>query len=679
MGTGEAGASVPVIVRTAVSGHLDGVVGGQLFGWMIVPEQEPAREIVLTVFVDGQPFGTVVRDRARPDVAETYGCDVRCGFSMDLSSLDDTRAHKVRVKATLRDCYYDFDGRTLYWCAAVEQHRELLSGIFVPDYYCTRHGLDHLGASEAFDHYVREGIYADLDPNPWFDTSFFRTHQSQHLGGYELPILAYLYSEDASGVRPSEHFDPAHYRASHTDLDDGQRPLAHYVKYGHKEGRVTEQARLPDRLVREIVEMTKVEPSIPSPDSLSDNIVYYPKLTRSTWDARRVRAIFPGRIDAVVCIPFLSLGGADLIASYALRALQEEFGMEHVLLIVTEDAVPKISSRLAPKTRVHCLCRDDHRPDLDERCATLHEILATLCPTRVVNANSHACWELYRRLGRQLSSELDLVAYLFCFDYGSDGRLGGYIADYLGETLPYLRVAICDNKAIIRDVDDLYGFAGSHSGRLRTAYTPVLEDFIAKGVTARRTPDEKGPTVLWTGRLARQKRPDRLVRIANEMPSITFEIFGPIGDAEEVETIVGGKVPNIVYRGTYESLAELEVNEYALFLNTSAWDGLPTVLVQMAGLGIPLVTSCVGGIDEFVDERTGWPVADDDSIEDYVAAIHRVIFDAPEAARRAEAALELVRSRHTWQTYKRALAETGLFERDAEPRAMPDIERRRYA
>ena len=83
------------------------------------------------------------------------------------------------------------------------------------------------------------------------------------------------------------------------------------------------------------------------------------------------------------------------------------------------------------------------------------------------------------------------------------------------------------------------------------------------------------------------------------------------------------------------------------WLYTSAWDGVPTILLEVAVTGVPIVGSLVGGTGEVLSEEDAWPVAEIDNAELYVKAIREVLADRPGARRRALALRErllLVRS-----------------------------------
>ena len=79
---------------------------------------------------------------------------------------------------------------------------------------------------------------------------------------------------------------------------------------------------------------------------------------------------------------------------------------------------------------------------------------------------------------------------------------------------------------------------------------------------------------------------------------------------------------------------------------TSAWDGVPSILLEVAMTGVPIVGSLVGGTGEVLSEADAWPVEEVDDAEEYVKAIRDVLADTAGARQRALALRErLLRER----------------------------------
>lgn len=661
----------PVAADVRLDRVRDAIVHGRVDPRDADAERPPAVEVL----VDGVVRATVEVGDADAWKTSTGTAPGPLPFAVALPAPEDTgRVYRVRARCGGPDGGAEAEG--LPWCPAVDALRAPLRRLFVPGWYCTRHGLESLDDEAALKHYLGVGIYLDLDPNPWFDTAHVRREHGDDLGGHELPILGFLEREHELRIRPSRHFDPGHYARVHTDLETDRGFLEHFTVYGHREGRSTEDPVLPTRLSTELAELAALEPTLPGVGRLSPRVIHYPRLTTSSWEARRLRARLAEPVEVVVCVPFVGLGGPDLVGTLVLRALQEEYGIERVLLVITEDHHVDATHRIDPDTRVHCLDGSGAHDDVAGRAALLHEIVGTLDPARVVNVNSHACWQMYLRYGRQLASRTELIAWLFHLERAEDGSVGGYVRDYLPRTLPWLAGVACDNAAIARDLVELYGFAPVHAGRLHRVPTPVPIDRI-RDRRPRGAGDPAPRSVLWVGRLVRRKRPDRLLALAERLPNVRFVVYALPGDSTASDPIVGAPPPNLEYRGTYASPEEIDPDEFGLMLNTSESDGLPVAMLQMAAAGLPLLTTVAGGIAELVDGTTGHAVDDPDEIEAWADAVQRLLLCPEEPERRARAARARVRERHRWEAFTDALGRAGVFGASGSAVPPPLVERRR--
>jgi len=94
---------------------------------------------------------------------------------------------------------------------------------------------------EGFDllaHYVALGEKENRDPNPLFETEYYRNKYLQALNPEGHPLVHYLLTGAAAGFKPHPLFDTNHYSVSYPDIAAaGINPLAHYLHYGVREAR----------------------------------------------------------------------------------------------------------------------------------------------------------------------------------------------------------------------------------------------------------------------------------------------------------------------------------------------------------------------------------------------------------------------------------------------------------
>jgi glycosyltransferase involved in cell wall biosynthesis len=115
------------------------------------------------------------------------------------------------------------------------------------------------------------------------------------------------------------------------------------------------------------------------------------------------------------------------------------------------------------------------------------------------------------------------------------------------------------------------------------------------------------------------------------MPEVDFRMWG--------EPVLGGRArklpPNVLPQGLYAHFSELPLDEADAWLYTSAWDGVPSLLLEVAMTGVPLVGSRVGGTGEVLGDDDAWPIGETAGADAYVAALRAVLADPDDARRRA--------------------------------------------
>ena len=116
------------------------------------------------------------------------------------------------------------------------------------------------------------------------------------------------------------------------------------------------------------------------------------------------------------------------------------------------------------------------------------------------------------------------------------------------------------------------------------------------------------------------------------------------------------KLDNIEYRGAYSKLTELPLGEISCFLYTSAWDGLPIILLDVASYGIPIIAPSVGGVPEFISSETGYLVTNPDDIEEYIDALYQIRENYEEAIGRAKNAYKLLVQSHSPSAFVHSLS-----------------------
>jgi glycosyltransferase involved in cell wall biosynthesis len=141
-------------------------------------------------------------------------------------------------------------------------------------------------------------------------------------------------------------------------------------------------------------------------------------------------------------------------------------------------------------------------------------------------------------------------------------------------------------------------------------------DKAAKRASLNLPPD--GLLIGSVGRLTRQKGYDVLLEAAvltrQERPQAHFVI---VGDGElasplRQQAAALGLTPHVTFTGPRPDVEEI-LPLFDLFVNSSRWEGLPTVMMESMAAGVPVAATRVSGNVELIQDReSGWLVPPED-------------------------------------------------------------------
>jgi len=149
------------------------------------------------------------------------------------------------------------------------------------------------------------------------------------------------------------------------------------------------------------------------------------------------------------------------------------------------------------------------------------------------------------------------------------------------------------------------------------------------------------------------------------MPALRICAFGS-ADLESGWAALFAETPGLQYLGPFQNFNSLQPEGYDGLLYTSSFDGLPNVVLEAMGWGLPVIAPDVGGISEAVrDGETGFLIPDhgddDQLIAAYVAAIQRLYQDWAHTRAMAEAGRTLIAHRHNRTVHRERIRQ--LFDK----------------
>jgi len=464
------------------------------------------------------------------------------------------------------------------------------------------------------------------------------------------------------GVPPS--WDEEAYLSSRPDVKRAvergsfKSGLEHWQKHGRFEMR-RKAVNLPEWIKREMLALSEIEPKLfPSQAFCNRLTAYYPgkhdQSGASHLFIKLLKAVGDRTFTHVFLLPWLKAGGADLEALHHITALSNQFGAR-ILVILTENSESPWVSRLPQSVTTLHFGRSAAGLDALNAQIVLVRLLLKLTPAVIHNIHSAIGWQIYSRHGAALHSGSKLYASLLLFDYTPEGEPVGYARD-LEKVYPHLDGVFSDNDAFAVKLTELYGVSAELFSVMRY---PVR---VAPRFSY--VPDEM-PKILWAGRLDRQKRPDILYQIAKSLPMCTFHIYGDslLDSAEFSERARENlsKLNNVALFGGYDGFDAIRTANYALFLYTTQWDGMPNVILEAMAAGLAVLAPNVGGISEVIRPDSQFLVPRFDDVNGYVNTIRHIIANPRLILEERNRGMLYLREKHSAESFVASLAKIASY------------------
>jgi len=380
------------------------------------------------------------------------------------------------------------------------------------------------------------------------------------------------------------------------------------------------RAELPPWLHDEMIALAGIEPGLL--DSSGDTDHYrHCGVSIATGVGERYRRIVAEvgthPYSHVMILPWLERGGADRGALYHLQAWTESMPAGNILVLLTEAADSAWVDRVPAGVKVVQFGRITGELAIGERTLLLTRLLVQMQPAVIHNINSPVAWEAFRRSGLALRQRSRLFASLFCDDHDANMVPVGYARSYLRSCHGHLAAIFCDNTVYPETWALDLGVPRDAFTVLRFPYDrAVIEKDDAFEI-------QGPPRVLWAGRFDRQKRPDILLAVARSMPTVGFDVHGVsvLGPAHPAMRELRA-LPNVTLHGAFARFEDIVTPAHVGYLFTTSWEGLPTILLDAAAAGLPIVAPAVGGIVDMIERA--WLVDDPDATEAFVQRLQQL-------------------------------------------------------
>ncbi len=169
----------------------------------------------------------------------------------------------------------------------------------------------------------------------------------------------------------------------------------------------------------------------------------------------------------------------------------------------------------------------------------------------------------------------------------------------------------------------------------------------------------KTPKLLWVRSFARIYNPlmavKVFIKIRKEFPDAEICMVGPKKDDSYLKTVKFAKSEkvDIVLTGKLSKEEWIALSkDYNIFINTTHFDNTPISVIEAMALGLPVVSTNVGGIPYLLKHNTNALLVADDDVDDMAEQIKRLIVEPGLAQRLSQNGKELVKD-FDWDVVKK--------------------------
>jgi glycosyltransferase involved in cell wall biosynthesis len=301
-------------------------------------------------------------------------------------------------------------------------------------------------------------------------------------------------------------------------------------------------------------------------------------------------------------LPTLTGGGAQRIALHLAQGFVDSGVSTHLVAV---NGVGELVGRVPPGVRLVDLKRSRVILGLPPLVSYLRRERPTALISFLDHAGVVALWA--RRLSGTSTRVICTVHNALTTAAPTSSNLRSRIMPlFLRVFYPSADEVVAVSKGVAGELSKATGFPRE---RIRVIYNPVITDDLLSART--RTPphpwltDGGPPVVLGAGRLTRQKDFESLIRafaqVRQHRPARLL-ILGEGPERPALEALVQQlglaaevSLPGFV-RGAHECMAKA-----AVFVLSSIWEGLPTVLIEALAVGTQVVsTDCPSGPREIL-------------------------------------------------------------------------------
>lgn len=420
-------------------------------------------------------------------------------------------------------------------------------------------------------------------------------------------------------------------------------------------------------LIEQLLSLCEIEPSISwSAYNYGNLEKWLPKNTGYSDILLHVLKQLENKSKSIVFVPWIGIGGADLVSLNYLRALNSSDKFFDSVSAIATYTPSKTMTELIPEGLNFVQMPEQFR-DLSpqQQRRLIAQLFIQAQPELALSINCFDVTNSLQLFSSQISSVTNLYLSLFAFDKIGAGFPVNPITDdpqrhYLNE----IKGIITDNSVTQKQIINMLGlskdFVKVHD-QPAFVITPEFRQYTA-AYDDWEFSEEYPFRLIWPHRIDKEKRPEVLVQIAsmckkNQIP-IEITIFGQkVLSGKDDELFSKFREVGIIYAGPYAGgIKNLPLRDFHAMLLTSESEGMPLAVVQAMLLGMPVISTAVGGVPDLIqDSESGMLTKGPEDIEGFVGAIVKLIESRELRRRIIQNAYDAAKNKHSWESFTKLI------------------------
>lgn len=365
------------------------------------------------------------------------------------------------------------------------------------------------------------------------------------------------------------------------------------------------------------------------------------------------------KFDEVFLFPFISKGGAEKYLLEIINRISIIYPERDILLIIGEGE--KIPSNKVTTPNVTCIDIHNFSDFIsdEERLLITIKIIQSCAKKSRIHYRQSAYADSFLKKYSKLFNENDQIYYRFSdsliIEKNKTSKGFSPFSTILNH-IDLLSKVITDNETIILNDQNRLGKKSN-----KWSFLPAPID--ASNNSHHGDYYSRSKNIIWASRLDKEKRPQLIEKINNAIndPRIKIDVYGScVLDFNFMN--FSNPTNTINYKGSFNGLNSLNLQDYGIFLYTSYYDGLPNILLEAMAAGLLVIAPNVGGISEIVKHKeTGYLIEhtdnDDQMADRYAAAIKEILACPEQIEALTNNATKLLQERHSYERYDQHIRE----------------------